>query len=208
MTKSLGALLFVLVLFPGYGFSQDISATTEDGRKVLLKKDGTWKFYDAPKPAAARAIGPYQKSKDSTSVFKARGDTFQIWFNPLKWRQKRTADSDKPKFEHKDGDVYAMILAERFAMAPDALKELAVRNALNAAPDARVTREENREVNGKKVLCMRMEGTIEGVQFVYYGYYYAGKGGIVQLITFTSRNLYAEYEKEMTEFLNGLVIND
>jgi hypothetical protein len=55
---------------------------------------------------------------------------------------------------------------------------------------------------------MKLEGTIEGVQFVYYSYYYAGKAGTVQLLTYTSQNLFSEFEPEMTEFLNGLVIND
>jgi hypothetical protein len=93
-------------------------------------------------------------------------------------------------------------------MTPEALKEIVIKNAQNAAPDAKVVHEDNRIVNGKKVFCMRMEGTVAGVPFIYYGYYYAGKAGIVQLITYTGQNLYPEYESEMTEFLNGLVIND
>lgn len=208
MARFLGVLFFILILFEGLSFSQDIPATTEDGRKVILKKDGSWKFLSASKPSPAFTSGSYQKSEESTTVFKARGDKFLIWFNPLKWHQYKSADSDKPSFEHKDGDIYAMVIAERFAMTPEALKEMAIKHALQVAPDAKVTHEENRIVNGKKVLCMTMEGTIEGIQFIYYGYYYAGKAGIVQLITYTAQNLYPEYEPEMTEFMNGLVIND
>lgn len=208
MTKLLIALFFILTLFEGLCFSRDIPATTEDGRKVILKKDGSWKFYSASSQSQANTSAAYQKPEDSTSVVKARGDKFLVWYNPLKWNQKKSADSDKPTFVHKDGDIYAMILAERYAMTPESLKELALKNALNVAPDTKVTHEEQRIVNGKKVLCMRMDGTIEGIQFSYYGYYYAGKAGIVQLLTYTSPNLFPEYESEMTEFLNGLVIND
>src|SRR6266540_5560840 len=203
MTKFLCVLFFILILFEGLGFSQDIPATTEDGRKVILKKNGSWEFYSASKPSLANTGDSYQKSEESTSVFKAKGDKFQVWFNPLTWQEKRSDASDKPTFVHKDGDVYAMVIAERFAMAPEALKDLAIKNALKVAPDTKVTHEENRIVNGKNVLCMRMEGTIQGIQFTYYGYYYAGKSGIVQLITYTAQNLYSEYESEMTSFLNG-----
>jgi len=173
-----------------------------------LKKDGSWKFSSLSNPSLADKNAAYQKPEKAISVVKARGDKFLIWYNPLKWNQKKSADSDRPTLVHKDGDIYAMILAERYAMTPEALKELALKNALNVAPDTKVTYEEQRIVNGKKVLCMRMDGTIEGIQFTYYGYYYAGKSGIVQLITYTSQNLFPEYEAEMTEFLNGLVIND
>lgn len=208
MTKIFVCLFFILILFEGISYSQGISATTEDGRKVILEKDGSWKFYSATKSSPTDTGGSYQKPEESTTVFKAKGDKFLLWFNPLKWQQKKSDDSDKPTFVHKDGDIYAMVIAERFTMAPEALKELAIKNALNVAPDTKVVHEESRIVNGKKVLCMRMDGTIDGVQFSYYGYYYAGKAGIVQLLTYTSQNLFSEYESEMTAFLNGLVIND
>lgn len=208
MAKFLCVICFTLILFEGVSFSQDIPAITDDGRKVILKKDGTWKFYSATKPAQTTSRGSYNKSDEATSMFKAKGDKLLVWYNPVKWHQKKSSDSEKPTFIHKDGDVYGMVIAERFSMTPDALKEMAIKNAQNAAPDTKVVHEDNRIVNGKKVLCLRMEGTIEGVQFLYYGYYYAGKAGIVQLITYTAQNLYSEYESEMTEFLNGLVIND
>lgn len=208
MAKFLCVIFCILTLFEGLCFSQDIPAITEDGRKVLLKKDGTWKFYSASKPSQATSSGSYNKSDEATSAFKAKGDKLLVWFNPVKWHQKKSVETDKPTFVHKDGDVYGMVIAERFAMTPEALKGMAVRNAQKVAPDVKVVHEDNRIVNGKKVLCMKMEGTIEGVQFVYFGYYYAGKAGIVQLITYTAQNLYPEYESDMTEFLNGLVIND
>ncbi|HEY1406371.1 MAG TPA: hypothetical protein VF857_07165, partial [Spirochaetota bacterium] len=72
----------------------------------------------------------------------------------------------------------------------------------------RVIQEENRVVNGKNILCMKMQGTIDGIDFMYYGYYYAGKAGVIQHITFAPSNLFSEYEPDMLNFLNGLVINE
>jgi hypothetical protein len=201
-------LSFIAIFSTGTGFAQDIRATTDDGRKVLLKEDGSWKFHDASKLSRSKTSALYQKPEESTALFKAKGDKFMLWFDPVKWHQKKRADTDKTTFVHKDGDVYAMVLAERFGMTLEALKDIAVKNAQNASPDVKVTYEKNRIVNGKTILCMKMEGTIEGVQFIYYGYYYADKAGIVQLITYTSQNLFPEYESEMTKFLNGLVVND
>jgi len=210
MKKILCVLFLIMILLEGLSYSQDIRATTEDGQKVILKKDGSWKFYNASKPSLANTYGSYQKSEEATSVFKAKGDMFLIWFDPSKWHQekKKSADSEKPSFLHKDGDVYAMVLADRFGMELEALKKFAINNAIEVAPNTKVTYEENRIVNGKKVFCMIMEGSIESIPFVYYGYYYTSKVGTVQLVTYTSKNLFSEYKSEMTEFLNGLVIND
>jgi len=204
----LSIILSILILSGGICFAQDIPAITADGRTVILKDDGSWSYSSPSRTIKTGTSRSYNKTEKATTVFNAKGEKLQVWYNPLKWRQKKSDESDKPTFVHKDGDLYGMVIAERFAMSPEALKEMAIKNALNAAPDARVVYEENRVVNGKKVLCMRIEGTIEGVQFIYYSYYYAGKAGIVQLITYTAQNLFTEYEAEMTEFLNGLIIND
>lgn len=208
MKKILCGLFLFMILFNGAGYADDMFATTEDGKRVILKNDGTWKFLDVLRPSTGTLRGSYQKAFGATSSFNAKGDKFVLWYDPLKWRQQKSAEADKPTFVHKDNDIYALVMAERIAMTLDALKDMAITNAKSAAPDARVTFEENRIVNGKKVLCMRMEGTIQGIQFIYYGYYYASKAGVVQLVAYTSLNLFPEYEAEMTEFLNGLVIND
>lgn len=208
MTRLLCVLIFVLILFADLSFSQDIRATTEDGRVVTLKKDGTWQFSKKSSSSATNTRGTYQKPESAIAVYKAKGGKISIWFDPSKWSQKKSDNSSKPTFEHKDGDVNVMIIAERFSMEIDALKEMAITNAREVAPDTKVTYEEKRLVNGKNMLCMKMEGTIQTIHFIYYGYYYTGKEGTVQLLAYTSQNLFPEYESDMTEFLNGLVIND
>ncbi|TAN39810.1 MAG: hypothetical protein EPN25_10170 [Nitrospirae bacterium] len=207
MTRLLCVLIFVLIPFAGLCFSQNIRATTEDGRVVTLKKDGTWQFLKKSSSSVPNTRGAYQKSDSATAVYKAKNDKIAIWYDPSKWHQKKSDNSSKPLFEHKDGDVDVMFLAERFAMDIDALKEMAITNAQAAAPDTKVTYEEKRLVNGKNILCMKMEGTIQTIHFIYYGYYYSGKEGTVQLLAYTSNNLFPEYESDLTEFLNGLVIN-
>lgn len=208
MTKLFLLTLLSMILYVPAVFGKDVTAITDDGRKVILKNDGTWRPFGSKPASSERAKNINKKVDSSTAVFKPKGDKFQVWYDPSKWHMKKAADSDKPTFEHKDGDVYAMVLAERFSMSLEALRDLAINNAQNVAPDTKVTYEEERLVNGRKVLCLKIDGTIAGVQFTYYGYYYAGKGGIIQLITYTSQNLIDEYQGEMTNFLNGLIIND
>ncbi|MDO9229757.1 MAG: hypothetical protein Q7U03_09345 [Syntrophales bacterium] len=208
MTQFLYFLIISLFIFPGLSYSQDIRATTKDGREVLLKKDGTWKFYSGSKSSLASKSILYKRSNKATRVFNTKGDKFAVWYDPSKWTQQKLDSSSKITFNYKDGDLYGMVLAERISMDPDALKEMAISNALEVAPNTEVTLEENRVVNGKIVLCMRLVGTIKGAQFIYYGYYYTGKEGTIQVLTYTSQNLYPEYESEMMEFLNGLTINN
>ncbi len=199
-------LLTAVLLLPALIHAQDIRATTEDGRTVILKKDGTWQYQEKTKPTTA--TGGFNKSSKATSTYRARGGKFSVWFDPTKWSQGKSDDPSKTTFQFTDGDLYGMIIAERMEIRLDALKEVALTNAKAVAPDTRITFEEMRTVNGRSILCMKMEGTIQTIRFVYYGYYSAGPSGTVQLLTYTSKNLSAEMEPEMTEFLNGLTIAD
>jgi hypothetical protein len=78
-------------------------------------------------------------------------------------------------------------------------------NARSAAPDVRIIKEEYRTVNGIKLLMIQMQGTIQGINFVYFGYYYSYSGGTVQLLAYTSKQIFDEKEQELEEFLNGFV---
>ena len=81
-------------------------------------------------------------------------------------------------------------------------------NAKSIAPDIKVVMEEYRIINGKKVFCMQMNGTTQGVKFSYFGYYYAYEHGTIQFITYTSQSLLNEYKPDMEELLNGFTINE
>ena len=60
-------------------------------------------------------------------------------------------------------------------------------------------------VNGLKILFMQMNGTLKGIKFSYYGYYYSNASGSLQYVAYTSQNLLSKYTKEFEELLNGLV---
>jgi hypothetical protein len=194
----------IMVFFQGLCYAQDIRARTENGREVILKSNGTWIFVDAVK--SSPDSGSFQKSEKSTKVFTAKGGKVSVWFDPSKWTQTESDKTGRTLFRHVDGDVYALLLYERIGMTLEAIKAIALKNAKEAAPDAKVIYEEKRKVNGKEILCMRIAGAMEGINFIYNAYYYADKAGTIQLLTYTSENLFQEYEPAMTEFLNGLVV--
>ena len=137
-----------------------------------------------------------------------KGGKVFFFFDPSKWTQTKSDEPNKATFELREGDVYGMLIAERMNVPISTLREVAIKNARSAAPDVKVIKEENRTVNGVNLLCMQMEGTIEGIQFTYYGYYYAGKAGSIQLLTYTAQNLFQESQAEMAEFLNGLEVRE
>jgi hypothetical protein len=179
--------------------SQEL-ATTASGKQITVFPDGTWKAVTsssasaASRPAGASATLPVNRGRSA------------VYYNPGKWKLQNEEQGGRSKLEHIEGDGYAMVIAERVGMSIDVLKNIALQNAKAAAPDAVIVAEEPRKVNGADLLMLQIEGTVSGIPFTYFGYYYTGEYGSIQVITFTGRNLFTEFKPDFEELLNGFVV--
>ncbi|MCT4622940.1 MAG: hypothetical protein N4A46_04895 [Schleiferiaceae bacterium] len=204
----------LLVLFLGVGLfsaNAQINAITETGETVLLHKDGTWEYLDRVEAeAAAIAVNatPFVKAKDASFLVKSQNVNIGVWINPKKWSFTKGLQSDDAEYDFtkKGDDVYAMLISEKIEIPLETLKDIALENARSVAPDIEVSKEEYRTVNGQKVLCMQMDGTIQGMKISYYGYYFSNENGTIQLLAFTGQNIFKSKLKEIEEFLNGFVV--
>ncbi|MCC7520261.1 MAG: hypothetical protein IT220_01380, partial [Flavobacteriaceae bacterium] len=102
-------------------------------------------------------------------------------------------------------DLYGMIISEKVEIPLETLRSIAIENGKSVAPDLKIMKEEYRTVNGLKLLLLQMNGTMQGIKFSYYGYYYSNTNGTVQFITYTSQNLLNSYIPEIEKLLNGIV---
>ena len=208
--KAINTVILILGMTTVAAAQTPVKATTEEGRKVLLNADGTWKYAEPLKvaPGAVVAAAGYTRSKTATERVKTVVDKFSLWMDPDVWTQDKSDDPNRLEFSHKKGDAYALVIAERIGMPLESLMDVAIANAKEAAPDLKVTFKETRVVNGANVLCMKMVGTIQKIPFIYFGYYYAGKAGSLQVLTYTGENLFDEYKADFQDFLNGTVISE
>ena len=194
-----------LVVYATYAFAQaPLIATTADGRRVVLAQDGTWKFVPAETGESKGPTAVFKKSIAATETVTINKGAASFSYDPGAWKISKQDDPNKLTFEHKSGDIYGMIIAERLEMSPDALIDLALSNAKNAATSVTVIQREKAVVNGVEVTHLLFEPTIKGVVFSFDGYYYAGPAGTIQLLSYTGKNLYPQYKEEMQAFLNGL----
>ncbi len=186
------------------------SAVTETGKEVILYDDGTWKYRsDEDTVKTEISTNPISFSKNSEATFLLKSNKVNMGFciNPKKWSFKKATSNEAAEYELqiKDGDLYAMIISEKIEIPLDALKSIAYNNSKEIVSDLKIVKEEYRIVNGKKVLCMQMNGTIQSIKFSYYGYYFSNSNGTVQFITYTSQNLLNKYLPDIENLLNGLV---
>lgn len=206
--KTFSLLLGLVLYFPAYS---QISAVTSNGDEVVLYDNGTWKYTSKADSTKEISVNSTHFVRDAQSTFEIKGNVIpevSIYVNPKLWSFKKAEDGQSREytFRLKEKDAYGMLITERIEVPLENLKKLAIKNAKNAAPDLKVVKQEYRIVNGVKVLFMQMNGTIQGIQFSYYGYYYSFKGGSVQFLTYTAQNLLDEFRPSFESLLNGLVI--
>lgn len=206
--KSFFAILFLLLC---QSANSQIKALTPDGEEVNLFNDGTWSYVKDSSSNVA-------KIDTNTAVFsKKPTDSFQIkstktnvgvFFDSKSWalEKGKPAESSEYNFKSLIKDIYGKFITERIEIPLQKFPDIAISNARKVAPDARIIKKEFRNVNGNKVLCMQINGTIQGVNFVYLGYYYSSNKGTVQFVTYTTQSLLSEYYNSMQSLLNGLIV--
>jgi len=212
MRTKLFVLLTALTLTVARGQQAPIPATTDDGRKILVYPDGTWKPADEVRPGGSPGSNNPSVTNNppagNAKVFeKAPQGLFGVWVDEQKWTKTQSDNpAIKTTFIHKGEDSYAMIIGERVQLSLNVLKKAAMTNAKKVAPDATVIFEERRLVNGRQVLCLEITGTLQQTAFIYYGYYYGGPEGTLQVICYTTPNLFDQYKSDFDEFLSGIQI--
>ena len=222
-TKKLSMRLILVLLMVNLGIASvwgqesPIAAITQDGRKVLLYPDGTWKLADQAQPqgsvvqgnnsAPGNAETENNKPPGNSKTFvKAPQGEFGVWIDKQKWTQTESDDPIRITFMHQGESSYAMIVGERARVSLDALERAALANAKKAAPDMTLLFKEKRTVGGKSVLCMQMTGTIMGNTFMYYGDYYGGPEGTLQVICYATPEQFDQAKADFDELLGGIKI--
>jgi len=206
----IAVLLGLVGLNNAAAVSPEIKATTEDGRQVLLNPDGTWQYVQpkVPPPVTQGDHVRYFKPESATVLLKGKRVTYGLWYDRNKWIVDRDIDNASAEYEltHVEGDRYVVIIPERIRIPLETLKIAAIANAKKVAPDIRVTFEETRIVNNSKILCLKLDATIQEIPVTYVNYYYSGKPGAVQLMAYTGQNLFVEYQQDLFDLLNGFEI--
>lgn len=187
-----------------------VRAITENGEEVVLFENGKWEYVESNEVVEEEvSMNPVKFTRPSTSTFLLKSTKFNIgtYLDTKKWTFEKGKGDDAYEYQFtlNQGDLYAMMITEQVEIPLESLKEIALENARDVAPDVYVVKEEYRMVNGLKVLVLQMNGTLSGIKFSYFGYYFSSEKGTVQFIGYTAQNLLAKYQKTIEDLLNGLV---
>ncbi|MBP7261213.1 MAG: hypothetical protein KBB37_07995 [Bacteroidia bacterium] len=201
------------LLFCTFLVNAQIKALTENGEEVVLYSDGTWKALeksDLENSVDTNTKQAFVKPTDAAFQLKSQKTNISININTKLWSFKKATSNEDAEydFQSKSKEMYAMLITEKIEIPIKNLRKIALSNARSVAPDVQIIKEEMRKVNGQYYLCMQMNGTIEGIKFTYYGYYFSSSKGTVQFISYTAQNLFESYKSDMESLLNGMSVLD
>lgn len=182
-------------------------ATTDEGLRVQLNDNGTWILLEKDTSTAITVNPkPFTKPANGIAVKKSKQNDVSLNYNPVKWKVSKEKNNEDAEFEfeHTSGNAYIMAITEKIEIPLESLKKISYTTLSESAPDSKIEKSEYRTVNGLKVLHLKMTGTMEGIKFVYYGYYFSNEKGTTQLVCYTSKSLFNEYQNDFDDFLNGL----
>ncbi len=178
---------------------------TPDGKTVILYTDGTWKYKEAMTEETEKEI--FTKIDEASKVIGSHNGFIELWYDPSQWSLEKSEESQgKFTFIHSSGEAMAIAIMERMSIPGETLKREGIETVKKEASDVKVISEVNRIVNKVPLLVMHLEATLDEISLSYLGYFWTGKEGTIQVIAYTTKDLFSEYEKEFTNFLDGIMI--
>lgn len=189
-------LLTVLFGTGALAADKNLRAITEDGRKVILRTDGQWIFDTTQDKAIPRASNVYQTNVPG----------FSLTYDNTKWKPQPSDTKGMQVFRHTTYPLFSMAISDEMPATVEAMKSVALYHAKKADPNAKIITEEMRKIGEKDILTLKFMAKIENLPFFYYGNYYANQSGNVQVVCYTSQQLFHKYENECQQFIDGLKI--
>ncbi|MEP6794282.1 MAG: hypothetical protein ABJB16_08155 [Saprospiraceae bacterium] len=198
-----------LIFFTISSYAQQ-SAVTQTGEQVTLYDDGTWTYVNKDSINADEILTnpeKFTRGEGASFLLKSTRLSIGCYLDPKKWSFKKGEETEAAEYEINDipTGLYGMMITEKLDLPLESLANIALDNARDAAPDVKVNKKEYRYVNGLKVLMMRMTGTIQGIKFSYYGYYYSTLNGATQFLVYSSEEIIDQHISDIEDLLNGFV---
>ena len=130
-----------------------------------------------------------------------------LQYDPNRWEQTASDNDGQWVLAHSSGEGHALVIAERIAVPRGSVEDVALANAQSVDPKARIVFRQQRRVNGVDVRFLKIEAFVNAVPMAYWGCFYGGEYGTVQVVTYTAKAQLPAYEKDFMDLFDGLMVS-
>jgi Putative bacterial sensory transduction regulator len=153
-----------------------------------------------------KRLTPWTDATSAPGLLKINGN-ISLKYDPDLWTPVASDNDREFVLLHSSGDAHALVIAEPIAVPLDSIQDVALANAQAVDPNAKIVFRNKLRVNGAVLYFLKIEANVDTVPMVYWGYFYAGENGTVQVVTYTAKTLWPGHEREFMDFLNGFVVS-
>ena len=154
-------------------------------------------------PASDLNIPPEKDGLASLSLLQGKAT---VRYDSAQWKMNPTDESGIFQFNYLPGDLWARVISERLVIPLERMPDVALTNVKSEDPNAKIVKRGMRNVNGLRALYLEIEATIQGIPFTYYGHYYSGQLGTIQIVGWTGRSLMEEFRRTIERFVSGFEV--
>lgn len=201
------ALLYIFFMSVLGSFSQ-ITATTAEGKKVILYNNGTWKYTDSVSMTIEKG-GEYFKPLGTNCIIKGQIVKYVVVYDSSLWKLHDTPLNKQADFSmslKESPTATILLIPEKSTSTLSALRDLALNNARRTGKNVLVQKQEFRRVNKKDVLYLEFTTEVQGFTFLFMAYYYSGENSCIQLVAYTEMSLAEKDKPKMLDLMNGLIL--
>jgi len=152
-----------------------------------------------------KAVPPWPDAASSVPGLLKINRNISLRYDLDRWQQTAPDKDGQLDLTHSSGDSHALVIAERIAVPRGSVEDVALANAQSVDPEAKIVFRQQRRINGADVRFLKIEADVNAVPMVYWGCFYGGEYGTVQVVTYTAKTLLPEYEKEFMDLLDGFM---
>jgi hypothetical protein len=172
---------------------------------ILSGQVGTTEQARSPKHSEAKE---FRKDATATKAIPADFGDATLWLSPAKWVEY-SREPGAIRFNHVNKHVLGWMLTDKTGgIRTSAMKDLALRNSRRVDPNAYISREERRIVNGREVLYLEIMLNQNSVPIRFAGYYHGGLKTNLQVVAYSVAAEFQGYQNEVNEFINGIEIRE
>jgi len=150
-----------------------------------------------------KRLPPWTDQAEPVAGLLAINRNISLKYNPDRWKPSAPDSHGQLVLVHASGEAHALIIAEPVGVPHASVDDIALANAQSVDPAAAIVYRQQRRVNGAVVRFLKIEAEVNAVPMVYWGLYYGGEYGTVQIVTYAAKNGFPQYEKEFTDLLEG-----
>jgi hypothetical protein len=160
-------------------------------------------------PQGRQGVESGQPSEDglnNTLTFNNAKGAYSLRYSSSTWSQNPTRSNPASELEltHSNNYAYALTIWEPFEIPIEKLRNLAIKNMSSAGTNPEVVEEGWKNLSGKRIGYSVVNATPDGIPVTYYGYYYSGANGSIQLLAWTAKNAFEEMRPELERLFGGL----